>query len=68
MFERVVVIAHPQSDRHQPQGRLTVSVAAVALLAATLFLILPPLAKANFVYWASAGQTTIGRAKLNGTA
>jgi hypothetical protein len=38
-----------------------------ALLASILLLILPPLAKANFVYWASGGQTTIGRAKLNGT-
>jgi virginiamycin B lyase len=59
---------HSQSDQHQPQGRHAASVAAVALLAAIVLLILPPLAKANFVYWASAGQTTIGRAKLNGTA
>jgi hypothetical protein len=37
------------------------------LLAAIALLVLPPLASANFVYWASGGQTTIGRAKLNGT-
>jgi hypothetical protein len=37
------------------------------LLAAIALLLLPPLANANFVYWASEGQTTIGRAKLNGT-
>jgi virginiamycin B lyase len=61
------VIPHPQSDQHQPQGRRTASVTAAALLAAIVLLLLPPLAKANFVYWASAGQTTIGRAKLNGT-
>ena len=67
MFERVVVIPNTQSDRHQPQGSLAASFAAVALLAAIVLLLLPPLAKANFVYWASAGQTTIGRAKLNGT-
>jgi hypothetical protein len=41
---------------------------AAVLLAAIALLALPPLASANFVYWASAGQTTIGRAKLNGTA
>ena len=37
------------------------------LLCAIALLILPPLAKANFVYWANAGQTAIGRAKINGT-
>lgn len=41
---------------------------AAVLLAAVALLALPPLASANFVYWASGGQTTIGRAKLNGTA
>jgi virginiamycin B lyase len=34
---------------------------AIALLAA------PALASANFVYWANDDQTTIGRAKINGT-
>ena len=54
--------------RHRPQGRRLALAAGVAgLLATIVLLILPPLAKANFVYWASAGQTTVGRAKLNGT-
>jgi virginiamycin B lyase len=38
------------------------------LLAVIALLTLPPLSSANFVYWASAGQTTIGRAKINGSA
>ena len=52
-----------QSARPHRRGRLlaAILVAAIALLA------LPPLASANFVYWASGGQTTIGRAKLNGS-
>src|SRR3954463_8913983 len=40
---------------------------AALLIAVVALLALPPLASANFVYWASGGQTTIGRAKLNGT-
>jgi hypothetical protein len=51
----------------QSRSRGTKAVIA-ALLAAIALLLLPPLARANFVYWASGGQTTIGRAKLNGTA
>jgi hypothetical protein len=43
------------------------ALAAGILLAAIALLALPPLASANFVYWASEGQTTIGRAKLNGS-
>jgi hypothetical protein len=50
----------------RPQRRGT-ALAATVLLAAIALLALPPLASANFVYWASGGQTTIGRAKLNGT-
>jgi hypothetical protein len=37
------------------------------LLAAIVLLLLPPLASANFVYWANDNQTSIGRAKINGT-
>ncbi len=40
---------------------------AAMLLALIALLALPSLASANFVYWASGGQTTIGRAKLNGS-
>ena len=55
--------------RPQVQSRSRGTKAVIAgLLAAVTLLLLPPLASANFVYWASAGQTTIGRAKLNGTA
>ena len=42
-------------------------VIAAGLVAAIALLLVPPLASANFVYWASSGQTTIGRAKLNGS-
>lgn len=41
--------------------------AAALLIAVIALLALPPLSSANFVYWASDGQTTIGRAKLNGS-
>jgi virginiamycin B lyase len=44
-----------------------VTILIAALLAALALLIAPPHAHGNFVYWASSGQTTIGRAKLNGT-
>ena len=54
------------SRPHDRSRRITTGMAA-GLLAAIVLLILPPLANANFVYWASSGQTTIGRAKLNGT-
>ena len=41
---------------------------AVALLAATVLLLLPPRAHGNFVYWASDGAGgSIGRAKINGS-
>jgi hypothetical protein len=44
---------------------LTILVAAV--LAALALLIAPPHAHGNFVYWANDNQSTIGRAKINGT-
>jgi len=59
-------MVHPRPPRRLG-GRFGALIAA-ALLAATALLILAPLARANFVYWASGGQTTIGRAKLNGTS
>ena len=40
---------------------------AAALLAALALLIAPPHAHGNFVYWANDNQSTIGRAKINGT-
>src|SRR3954449_649122 len=56
------------SSRQQTRSRTRAGKAAAAGLLATIaLLLLPPLANANFVYWASGGQTTIGRAKLNGS-
>ncbi|MDX6606387.1 MAG: hypothetical protein QOD14_927 [Solirubrobacterales bacterium] len=56
-----------RSRPQNPPHRHATAVAVAGLLAAIALLLLPPLASANFVYWASSGQTTIGRAKLNGT-
>jgi hypothetical protein len=42
-------------------------IGAMALLLATLLLIAAPAARGNFVYWVSEGDTTVGRAKINGT-
>jgi hypothetical protein len=39
----------------------------VAMLAALALMLLPDVAGANFVYWANDNQTSIGRAKINGT-
>ncbi len=51
----------------RPQRRGT-ALAATVLLAAIALLALPPLANANFVYWANTGGgNSIGRAKINGT-
>ena len=43
------------------------ALAIAALLAVAALLLLPPHAHGNFVYWGNSGQTSIGRAKLNGT-
>ena len=40
---------------------------AAGMLATLALMALPPLADANFIYWANGGQTSIGRAKINGT-
>jgi hypothetical protein len=37
------------------------------LLIAVAMILLPPRAHANFVYWANDSESTIGRAKINGT-
>jgi hypothetical protein len=54
----------PQTQSRKRTGKAV----AAGLLATIALLALPPLANANFVYWASEGQTTIGRAKLNGSS
>ena len=51
---------------HALRSRL-VALGAIGLLALTLVVLLPPVAKANFIYWTNANQTTLGRAKLNGS-
>jgi hypothetical protein len=57
----------PTSRPHAHSRRRARKAVLVGLVAVIALLVLPPLASANFVYWASGGQTTIGRAKLNGT-
>jgi len=52
---------------HPLRRRALLTLLAAALLAALALLIAPPHAHGNFVYWANEGQTTIGRAKINGT-
>jgi virginiamycin B lyase len=39
----------------------------IAILATLALMLLPDVAGANFVYWANDDQTSIGRAKINGT-
>ena len=62
-------LAHSHQGDHQNhllrQAGLTIAVAAV--LAAIALLLLPPRAHGNFVYWANDTESTIGRAKINGT-
>jgi len=43
------------------------TIVIAALLAAMALLIAPPHAHGNFGYWANDNQTSIGRAKINGT-
>jgi virginiamycin B lyase len=52
----------PKTQR--PKSRRAV---LVAMLAALALMLLPDVAGANFVYWANDNQTSIGRAKVNGT-
>ena len=67
MFGQVRGMPHARPTDQQEGSRVGIRAIVAGLLAAIVLLILPPLAQANFVYWASGGQTTIGRAKLNGT-
>jgi hypothetical protein len=61
----------PHSDHsdhpHPLRRQILIAVAIAALLATIVLLLLPPRAHGNFVYWVSEGDTTIGRAKINGT-
>jgi hypothetical protein len=47
--------------------RVLLTILAAALLAALALLIAPPHANGNFVYWTNETQTSLGRAKINGT-
>jgi hypothetical protein len=52
---------------HPLRRRVLLTILAAAVLAALALLIAPPHAHGNFVYWANDDQTSIGRAKINGT-
>jgi virginiamycin B lyase len=69
VFGRVSHAGH--SDRgehpHPLRRQIAISVVIAALLAAIVLLLLPPRAHGNFVYWTNELETTIGRAKINGT-
>jgi hypothetical protein len=58
---------HSHHAEHPLRRRAVLTIIAAAVLAALALLIAPPHAHGNFVYWANEGQTTIGRAKINGT-
>jgi hypothetical protein len=58
---------HSPHDGHPLRKRVLLTLLAAAVLAALALLIAPPHAHGNFVYWANADGTTIGRAKINGT-
>ena len=56
----------PHARPHRLLGGRTRALLGAGLLATAALLILPPLARANFVYWANDNQSSIGRAKING--
>jgi virginiamycin B lyase len=58
---------HSPHDGHPLRKRVLLTLLAAAVLAALALLIAPPHAHGNFVYWANDDQTSIGRAKINGT-
>jgi hypothetical protein len=61
-------VPHARPANRTQGRRLGISVVIAGLLASIVLLILPPLAGANFVYWANPTTTgSIGRAKINGT-
>jgi low-density lipoprotein receptor class B len=68
VFGRTWHLPHWGSDHEHPLRRQIGLTILVALLLATIaLLLLPPHARGNFVYWTNPGQGTIGRAKINGT-
>jgi Low-density lipoprotein receptor repeat class B len=69
VFGRGPRLAHGhQGDHPHPLRRqFSIALGVATLLAVIALLLLPPHARANFVYWTNGGETTIGRAKINGT-
>lgn len=58
----------PHAAHHHSSGKGILGAGLIALLlAAILLLLVPPHARGNFVYWANGGQSSIGRAKINGS-
>ncbi|HET9119926.1 MAG TPA: hypothetical protein VFN72_05290, partial [Solirubrobacterales bacterium] len=58
---------HSHHTQHPLRRRVVLTILVAAVLAALALLIAPPHAHGNFVYWANDNQSTIGRAKINGT-
>jgi hypothetical protein len=58
---------HSHHSEHPLRRRVLLTILGAALLAALFLLIAPRNANGNFVYWANDNQTSIGRAKINGT-
>ena len=68
MFGRTWHLPHWGSDHPHPLRRQVGLTILIALLLATIvLLLLPPHARGNFVYWANDTESTIGRAKINGS-
>ena len=59
--------SHGAGHAHPLRRRVILTIVAAAVLAALALLIAPPHAHGNFVYWANENETSIGRAKINGT-
>jgi Low-density lipoprotein receptor repeat class B len=68
VFGRRPRLAHSHQGDHPLRRQAAISIVVAMLLAIIALLLLPPHAHGNFVYWAnSSPETTIGRAKINGT-
>ncbi|MFL5908181.1 MAG: hypothetical protein ACJ75Z_11390 [Solirubrobacterales bacterium] len=59
--------SHEEEHHHPLLRRIGLTIVAALLLASMALLLLPPHARGNFVYWANDTESTIGRAKINGT-
>jgi hypothetical protein len=59
--------SHQGEHPHPLRRQVGITIAVATLLAIIALLLLPPHANGNFVYWTNETETTIGRAKINGT-